>query len=209
MTSSAQVPTSISDVLDEFSLAKSVPDADLLEEFVKRYPEYSEALTEFAIELVLDAGLRNRKVTEDTTSTDASVSKAMSSFHNELYALRNEKGDQVVQSAQVANPFAALDRTAIRNLGERLQANPVFVVKLRDRIIREDTLSKGFRRRLAKELDVSEDVVTAHFARPVMPPPHAHFKADQKPTLPPKQTFEEAVRSSGLTEEQQAYLLSL
>jgi hypothetical protein len=38
---------------------------------------------------------------------------------------------------------------------------------------------------------------------------HAHYKAEQKPETRRKQSFEEAVRSSGLTPEQQAFLLSL
>ena len=37
------------------SLAKAVPDAELLDEFARRYPQHADALTEFAIELAIDA----------------------------------------------------------------------------------------------------------------------------------------------------------
>ena len=37
------------------SLAKAVPDAELLDEFARRYPLHADALTEFAIELAIDA----------------------------------------------------------------------------------------------------------------------------------------------------------
>jgi hypothetical protein len=42
------------DVLYAFSLAKPMPDAEVLDDFVRRYPEYAAALTDFAIELVMD-----------------------------------------------------------------------------------------------------------------------------------------------------------
>ena len=45
--------TPMDDVLYAFAVAKAVPDADTLDEFVRQYPEYADALTEFAIELVL------------------------------------------------------------------------------------------------------------------------------------------------------------
>ena len=35
------------DVLYAFSLAKPVPDAPLLDEFVKRYPQYAAEITDF------------------------------------------------------------------------------------------------------------------------------------------------------------------
>ena len=43
------------DVLYSFSLAKSVPDAELLDEYVRSYPEYAAELTDFAIEMIIDA----------------------------------------------------------------------------------------------------------------------------------------------------------
>ena len=36
-----------------------------------------------------------------------------------------------------------------------------------------------------------------------------HFKSDEKPALAKRETFEEAVRNSGMTIDQQSYLLGL
>ena len=47
-------PVPLRDILYEFSIAKDVPDAELLDEFTRRYPEYADALTEFAVELLVD-----------------------------------------------------------------------------------------------------------------------------------------------------------
>ena len=48
---------SLQDAMYALSLAKRVPDAELLDEFVRQYPQHADALTEFAIELTRDAML--------------------------------------------------------------------------------------------------------------------------------------------------------
>jgi hypothetical protein len=211
-TSQTRSPTSLRNALYELALAKAQPDAELLEEFVRRYPEHASALTDFAVELALDgfavAGGPEEEVASSATNT--SVSKAMSRFHNRLYAVQQERSAPARSlEAGVDNPFAAFDRSGLRHLGQRLNVTNVFIMKLRDRQIDETTMPEKFRRRVAEELGAPLDVVVAHFAGPAQIQPGVHFKADEKPEAGAKQTFEEAVRSSGLTAEQQAYLLGL
>ena len=110
---------------------------------------------------------------------------------------------------QAENPFAQLSRPDLRLLGQRLNANTVFVLKLRDRLIESETLTEGFKRRVADELKVPLDLVIAHFEGQSTVGAQVHYKSDQKPEVIKKQTFEEALRSSGLTDEQQNYLRSL
>ena len=51
--------TPLRDAMYAMSLAKPVPDAELLDEYVRLYPEHAEALTEFAVELAVDALLHD------------------------------------------------------------------------------------------------------------------------------------------------------
>jgi hypothetical protein len=51
--------------------------------------------------------------------------------------------------------------------------------------------------------------VIAHFAASQPAPARQFFKAESKPSAGGQQTFEEAVRSCGLTEAQQQALLEL
>ena len=201
----------LDDILHELALAKRVPDPAILDDFVRRYPEHAEALTTFAIELALDSSLEKAADVNQAASSSETVSKAMSHFHNELYTVKAEASKQESGAPPTLppNPFATLDRAGIRTLGERLHANSLFVIKLRDRHIREDTVTPGFRRLLANELDVPVELITAHLALPSAVPTHAHFKAEDKPAAPTKQTFEEAVRGSGLSPEDQLRLLTL
>lgn len=212
MTPTTRDPQSLRDALYQLSLAKPVPDAELLDEFVRRYPEYTKTLTEFAIFLVLDGVGKTEDQPFESVSHAMSpaVSRAMSRFQNRLYAVKKAASVQASAAEQITeNPFASLRRTELRAFAQRLSVTPVFVMKLRDRQILPDTMSQGFQRRVAEELKVPIELVIAHFAAQSEIQPSARFKADRKPEAGTKQTFDEAVRSSGLTPEQQKYLLSL
>jgi len=204
-------PTPLRNVLYALALAKPTPDAALVDEFVRHYPEYASELTEYAIELALSAiAVQNAPIEMPVAMTTPNVSRAMSRFHNRLYAVRKETDAEAAKAAPaVENPFAKLNRPAMRALAQRLHANTVFVMKLRDRLITGDTMTEGFLRRIADELGVLREHIVAHFAAPASIQSSAHFKADTKPVAGEKQTFEEAVRSCGLTPAQQHALLNL
>jgi hypothetical protein len=200
------------DALYALAQGGPVPDAALLDSLVRRYPHFAAQLTELAIELALDVldGDDAESIPVASAETSDAVSEAMSHFHNRLYAVRTAgRAAKAKPVAKPENPFAALDRAALRALGARLNANTVFVMKLRDRQIALETIPHGFKTRLAEELRAPLDVVVAHFAGQSELATATHYKADRKPETGPKQTFKEAVRSSGLSEDQQSHLLSL
>jgi hypothetical protein len=211
MSTSPRGPTPLRNVLYELALAKPAPDAALLDAFVRRYPEYAADLTAYAIELALDAIVAPHEPLETSLATTTpSVARAMRRFQTRLSAVRKATDAEVAHAAPVVeNPFATLNRAAVRALAQRLHANTVFVMKLRDRLIRGDTMTEGFLRRLAEELGVLRETIVAHFAAPASIQSRAHFKADTKPEVGEKQTFEDAVRSCGLSPEQQTALLQL
>ena len=205
------------DVLYELSLAKRVPDAGLLDDFVRRFPKYADSLTEFAIELAMDA-LRpepevDAKAEIDLNRVSPVVSRSMSRFHNRLHAVRQatKPTSDRAPSPEVAdtpNPFAELSRAAFRALADRIYANTVFIAKLRDRQIKPDTIPSGFLHCLAEALDVSLNLVTVHFATPSTSTSRQFYKADDKPDSNQRQSFVEAVKGSGLSKDQQNQLLS-
>jgi hypothetical protein len=211
MSTPPRSPTPLRNVLYELALAKPAPDAALVDEFVRYYPEYASELTEYAIELALSAiAEQNAPIEMPVAMTTPNVSRAMSRFHNRLSAVRKAMDAEAANAAPaVENPFATLNRSAMRALAQRLHANTVFVMKLRDRLITGDTMTEGFLRRIADELGVLRENIVAHFAAPAYLQSSAHFKAETKPEAGEKQTFEEAVRSCGLTPEQQNSLLNL
>lgn len=212
-------PPELREALYALSIAKEVPDAALLDDLVRRFPQFGGELTNFAIAIAIDA-LHGDAVVEaaeaalDPNVLSPAISRAMSRFQNRLHALSEPTGLQAVTDRSVStdaiNPFVSLSREDFRGFARRLDANSVFVAKLRDRQIKPDTLTPGFRKRVADELRAPLDVVVAHFAAAQAGAASPQFyKADGKPNNGGCQTFEEAVRSSGLSEAQQSALLAL
>lgn len=205
------------DALYAMSFAQPVPDAALLDAIIRRFPQHAEILTDFAVELAMDAlrGDDEAEAQEDAINLDhvsAVVSRAMSRFQNRLHAGRQVStslADRDLSAADIVNPFVSLDRAAFRSLGTRLGANTVFVAKLRDRQVDLSGMSDGFRRKVADELRAPIEVVVAHFAAGQALTGRQFFRAEGKPEAGEKQSFADAVRSSGLTEDQQRLLLSL
>jgi hypothetical protein len=206
---------SLQDVMYELSLAKRVPDAELLDEFVRRYPEHADALTEFAIELTADAMLDANEEPEMPTEPDAvspAVSYAMSQFQNRLSVARKQQATgspaRVVPSP-ARNPFASLNREGFRALASRINVNTVLLAKLRDRQIDPATMPSEFCRRIAEEMDEPLEDLVAHFRAP-FDASHARqfYKSNGKPVAGVRQSFADAVRGSGLSPEQRRRLLS-
>ena len=203
---------SLQDALYALALAKPAPDAAVLDDLVRRYPQHAAQLTDMAVALALDvlADRDEEPLVEDVSGTSPAVARAMSRFHNRLYTVKNtSQATNTNAAAENANPFSSLDRAELRCLGGRLGGNTVFAMKLRDRVIDSGTMTEGFRRHVANTMGAPLEVVVAHFAGRSEMTAHAHYKAEQKPVIGRQQSFEEAVRSSGLTSEQQAFLLSL
>jgi hypothetical protein len=210
--------TRLRDAMYELSMAKPVPDATLLDHVVMRFPEHASVLTEFAIELALDtlrgdAAIDEAEASVDLEKVSPAVSRAMSRFQNRLHAVERSVGQTKARAAsgpvEPPNPFSGLSRQEHRALAERLGANAAFVNKLRDRQIEPGTVPAGFQRFLAGELNAPFEVVVAHLAAPsALGTANRQFlKADRKPDGSLRQTFAEAVQSSGLSDEQQQRLL--
>jgi len=212
-------PPQLREALYALSLAKRVPDAELVDDVVRRFPQFADELTDFAIELALDE-LRGDEAAEaaesaiDPARVSPVVSRAMSRFQNRLHEVTRSAASATGVTtllATPANPFANLSRDEFRGFAKRIGASTVFVTKLRDRLIHPATMTDGFRQRVADELSAPIELVAAHFAATGGASTGARqfYKADEKPGDAQRQSFSEAVRNSGLTDEQQRHLLSL
>lgn len=210
MTSKNSVP--LDEVLYAFAVENEVPDAETLDKFVQQYPQYAEALTEFAVELVLDITRKDTEIAKADAGDDTvspAVSRAISYFQNCVYEL--SKITPVQNAGTVVNPIAALDQTGFRALASAIHANNTFMIKLRDRLIEPETIvnRNGFCRAIADELNMPMEAMIGHFKAAPVIAAGQHYKSDGKPAATKRETFEEAVRRSGLTEEQQRYILNL
>lgn len=207
-------PEPLRDVLYQFSLAKEIPDAEILDEYARLYPEYAETLTDFAVQLVVDS--KQPKAAEaPVTETRVSpvVSRAMSKFQNALHSVKTGSNFSLATEATIAptvNPFLNLGRDEFRRVAGELHANSVFLCMVRDGMILFVTMKQGFLAALAAATKSSFNDVSAYLrARQPVVAAGQFCKADDKPQAGSKITFEEAVKQSQLTPEQQQFLLNL
>ena len=210
------------EALYALSMAKRVPDAQVLDEVVRQYPRFAEELVDFAVEIVVDS-LRTGSADEAESEADVDhltpdVSRAISTFHNEVYALRREQERGLEEDASSfggINPFADLSRGEMRGVVRGMDASGAFVAKLRDGQILGETMTVGFKAHVVAVMDdvasVPKEVVYAHLAgeSDTAGVSSQFYKAASRPEKGRQQTFAEAVGSSGLSAEQQRYLLSL
>lgn len=199
------------DVLYALALAMPTPDPKTLDEFVRRHPQHAAALTEFAVQLALNPDPIGDEEGDEAAdgAVSPAVSRAISHFQNVSFELE-KKGLPEAPTA-FANPFASLSTDAFRAYAATLGANSIFVMKLRDGRIEPDSIAArpGFCRVAADGLNVPIEALMAHVRLgPTVSTQQLH-KSDSKPVAQKRETFEEAVRSSGLTPEQQRHLLEL
>lgn len=214
MTSTKNPSKPLRDVLYDFSLAQEVPDADLLDEYAKLYPSYATELTEFAINMFVDAKRGAEEATQafEEESVSPAVSRAMSAFQVALQESRGQQESVANEGAvkeEVENPLTSLERKEFRALAKSMNANTAFLCKLRDCLIDPQTMSQGFLRFLGDKLGISVGQLEAFFGGEAPRLAGQYFKAEVKPTVGDQQSFEDAVKTSGLTDEQQQFLRKL
>ena len=78
------------EALYALAMSESMPDAGVLDDIVRQYPQFSRELTKFAVELALDSLVEGEaaEAAADPTKVSPAVSRAVSAFHNRLYTLR-------------------------------------------------------------------------------------------------------------------------
>jgi hypothetical protein len=200
-----------SDVLYALALTMPTPDPKTLDEFVRRHPQHAAALTEFAVELALNAQSTGDEEGDEIVdgAVSPAVSRAISHFQNVSFELEKKGLPEAPKS--FANPFASLSTEGFRAYAATLGANSIFVMKLRDGRIEPESIyaRPGFCKVAADGLDIPIEALMAHVrSGPTVNAQQLH-KSDSKPVADKRETFEQAVRSSGLTPEQQRRLLDI
>ena len=188
-------PSSRDEILMEFALDESGGSVrERLAKFVALYPEHASALSRLALDLEdFDAAPE----AELCAASQAEQSKAIDA------ALAG------IEEPALADPFVSASPQQLRELAAALYANVVFVACLKDKMIDVATMSEGFLSAVARFFSSSLERVRASLSEPPRLAPAMEFKAKGKPGGAQKQSFEEALRSSGLSDEQQEKLRSL
>lgn len=200
------------DAFYELAMVEPWPDPATLDTLTRLYPDAAFELTRFAIDLTIDRLSGDASFEpEQSDVLDPAVMLAISRFHNKMFELNRDLPKAARRTAEPLpqNPFRSLDQNSFKATATALGANPAFVMKLRDRRIVAETIPQAFLDFVSNVTTFSREVLWSHLsAGSNVIPTGQHFKSDAKPVSGRKQTFEEAVRSSGLTDGQVSHLLS-
>jgi transcriptional regulator with XRE-family HTH domain len=198
-------PTLLEDVLDEYVLAVQQPNQAALVEWVARYPQYEDELTNFTVEWA------RVEHAPDAPAESPALVEAAAERH---MAMLRERG--LLYAVDGAAALAGLVEEAEANgltkkqLAERAGLTVPLLTKLDRRLIRFASIPGEVVSRIAAALDAQADAVAAYLQGGPRLAQAVSYKAEEAPTLPEPQDFVDAVRDDPvLTPEQRAELLSL
>lgn len=170
----------------------------MLERYIKQYPQYATALVDCSIEFLLDSP---HFKSEEEHSSDAAVDRAWKQFEVSIPC--------AVRRKSFVNPFAQLSSTAFREIAKKLNVNSLFLGRVRDRTIKSGTYPLRFVQKIACELGISVDNMLEYLASPPTIVSSQSFKSSVKPTVSEQISFDQAAKTSQLTQTQEEALAAL
>jgi hypothetical protein len=201
-------------VLLEFRVeAGGGPKPAVLDAYCRKYPEYAQDLTDYAVQWLIGDALAAVEPSGATAhahkASSSLVSRAISRFHDRLRAAAPSGTAEAGRAGEeIRNPFKELTVARKREIRDELRIDMPLLAKLQNRLIEAESVPRRFLERLAKAVQATVDEVLGYLRLPAMVNAGADFKADGKPSVgAQKERFEEAVRHSTLDEKQKQALL--
>lgn len=181
------------------------PTPKRLEAYAKEHPTLRRELTELAVEMVLEP---SRPLPPADATTRDVVSAAWARFQAGT-ATNRPASHTSAKTPALPDIFERFAGPAFPQLATRLDVTPVFLIKVRDGLIEAAGFPKAFMVLIADAVGHGVDTIRAILERSASMPAGTMAKADGKPKVGGKQTFEEAVATSGLSPDQRRRLLAM
>jgi len=185
----------LDEIIDEYVAQSPEPSYEALAQWIGRYPQYAQELTDFTVSwslaerLPLDPG----ELTAEETA--ALLSKHM----NTVRAIMER---QSISAAQAIKGLLAEARTrelSIRQLAEKTGLSVALVTKLDRRLIRYASIPRQVVSDIADALGREAQAVARYLQGGALLAPSAvSYRAEEAPSLPEQQDFAEAVRDDRL-----------
>lgn len=184
---------SLGDVLDAYVAATDEPTSASLVEWIRRYPEYEQELTDFAVAWSrmerLPAAERSCEVDQDTL-----VLRGMSIFQNILHRKEAER-TATEQSLDGIVAMATQRGLSLAALAKELELNPALTRKLDLRRFVYARIPDRLKAMVASAVGCSRAAVEDYLRRPSAFAPGAQHRADRPPALPGQEDFFDAIRT--------------
>src|SRR4030095_4799920 len=182
---------SCDDVLEAFALEPETGKVTL-ENYLRDYPEYAEAILDFAIEIAREDMVRK----EPLSARESALIESGWKKHVKA------------ASRPVADPFAILSGVELGKIAALLEVPKQVLTAFRDRTVVAASIPKRFAERLATEIRSEFDTLMAFLAAS----PHLSCtrsrKSDAKPKIAGQKTFEQVLTDAGVAPEVRRKLMA-
>jgi hypothetical protein len=183
---------SLEDVLGAFSV-EAAPDRETLALYLRRYPQFAEALIDLSREL--HRALPNAAAVltaEDEARIDAAWGRHIGALPPQAQA----------------DLFAALSTQELRELSKALDVPRQVITAFRDRRVILDSVPRHFLGQLAAAVQQPLERLAASIAPATQPALARSYKSDAKPTAGEPVTFERLLIDAGVPDDKRARLLA-
>jgi len=175
---------SMEDVMEAFACEPDTGRATL-ERYLRDFPEYGEAIVDFATEISREVVIRNEPLSE-----------------RELTMIQTGWRKHVEAAPKaVSDPFVVLSHVELANVARLLQVPRQVLTAFRDRTIVIASIPKRFAASLAAEIRCDVESLMAYLAIPPTLSIARSRKSDTKPKIAERKTFEQVLTDAGVAAE--------
>lgn len=182
-------PPSLDEVLDAFSV-EPAPDREVLERYLRKYPEYAEQLIDLSREL-------HRELPSAVDSATADDARIQTAWQRHAAA-----------APASVDVFSSLSPDQLRELAKSFDLPRQVFTAFRDKRIISSSVPRPFMRRMAAALSRSLEQVVEGLAPPTEMSLARSYKAETKPFAGQPVTFEQVLIDAGVSEEKRSKLLA-
>jgi len=201
---------SLEAVLEEFVASAAKPSVAALREWIARYPEYEQELTEFTVSWSCANVLPPSEAVQEDDGTETLVLRGMSVVENLLFSARQKSNEQQSKSLSGILDEAKSVGTAPAKLAAHLRVSVALLRKIDRHLIIPDTIPLQLLEGVADFFGRTTAAIQHSLKRTPVIAANARHHSKTKPVVAKQQDFFEAVRQDdSLDQHLREYWLSL
>lgn len=185
------IEVSQDDVLYAFAV-EPIRNAQTLSIYLKMYPQFAMELVELSRELDRDERTENRQLTGED--------------HSRIESAWQKHSKSLIDSPK--DPFQTLSIDALRKVASALGVPRQVISAFRDRLVIVSTVPKRFLFEMARNMEISAEVLVEALSKPAAVHGPAILKADSKPDATDPVPFEKVLADAGVPIEMRTILLA-
>ena len=181
----------LDDIIDEYVAQSPQPSYAALAEWIGRYPQYAQELTDFTLSWSVAERVPLDQDELPAEETAALVARHMSVVR-EIIARQSPSAVQAIKGLLAE---ARVRELSVRQLAEKTGLSVALVTKLDRRLIRYASIPRQVVADIAEALGREAQAVARYLqGGALLAPSVVSYRADEAPSLPEQQEFADAVR---------------